>query len=365
MKRAAAIIFFVLFIFPLFGASSFAEELTSTITEGDVPQGAAEFLPEGLFSADASEFLELFTVESVLKTVLSILKSIFPEAMKAFFALLGLLIISAVMAALRESIASHGFGTFLGYVSVLCVASASFVYMEALFAEFEAFIEQTNKFMLAVIPAMSALMLSGGEVSSSMVFGGVLSGVVALLEFLCTSAVLPMLKALLCVYTSAKICGVGDLSAFARLLKNAVTYTLTTMTVIMTCVLTFQSVIAKSADTAAVKGVKFVLGNTVPVVGGALADAVGTVASSLGMIKSTTGVLGAVVLCAIFAVPVLKLIVWKTVFDAVCAVGSAFSLKKESEFFAEMSEITSFLAAIMASIAVFFIIALTAAAFSG
>ncbi len=362
MRRLCAVFAALLLVFPLFGTCAGAEELSPPITESDVPNSAMEYLPNELFEADADSFLELFTAENVCKTVLDILKSVFPEAMEAFLALLGLLIISAVMAALRESVASHGFGAFLEYVSVLCTASAAFVFMEALFAEFEAFIEQINAFMLAVIPAMSALMLSSGEVSSSLVFGGVLSGVVALLEFLCTSAVIPMLKALLCVYISAKICGVGDLSAFAGLLKNVVTYTLTTITVIMTCVLTFQSVIAKSADTAAVKGVKFVLGNTVPIVGGALADAVGTVASSLGMLKSTTGIISAVVLCVIFAVPVLKLLVWKTVFDAIGAVGAALSLKKESEFFANMGEIIAFLAALMASVAVFFIIALTAAA---
>ncbi len=365
MRRLCAFFAAILLAFSFFGVRVGAEELSPPLTEGDVPDEAMEYLPGELFSADADTFLELFTTKNVLKTALDIIKSVFPEAMEAFLALLGLMIISAVLAALRESVVSPGFGAFLEHVSVLCTASASFVFMEALFAEFETFAEQVNTFMLAVIPAMSALMLSAGEVSSSLVFGGVLSGVTALLEFICTSAVLPMLKALLCVYTSAKICGACDLSSFAKLLKNVVTYTLTTMIVIMTCVLTFQSVIAKSADTAAIKGVKFVMGNTIPVVGGALADAVGTVASSLGMLKSTTGVLGAVVLCVIFAVPVLKLIVWKTVFDAASAVGSALSLKKESEFFANMSEIVAFLAGLMASIAVFFIIALTASAVGG
>ncbi len=362
MRRACLALAALLLFLPFFGLRAGADEISPPITESDVPGGAADYLPDELFTANSDSFLELFTAENVFKTVLDILKSVFPEAMEAFLALLGLVIISAVMAALRESVASKGFGAFLEYVSVLCTASASFVFIEALFAEFEAFTEQINTFMLTVIPAMSALMLSSGEVSSSLVFGGVLSGVVALLEFLCTSAVLPLLKALLCVYTSAKVCGFGDLSAFAKLLKNVVTYTLTTIIVIMTCVLTFQSVIAKSADTAAVKGVKFVMGNSIPIVGGALADAVGTVASSLGIVKSTTGVVGAVVLCVIFAVPVLKLIVWKTVFDAIGAVGSALSLNKESEFFANISEIISFLIALMASVAVFFIIALTAAA---
>jgi stage III sporulation protein AE len=129
----------------------------------------------------------------------------------------------------------------------------------------------------------------------------------------------------------------------------------------MSCVLAFQSVIAKSADTAAVKGVKFVLGNSVPVVGGALADAVGTLTSSLGLLKSTVGIVSAAIICLIFALPIIKLLIWKLAFDASSAISSALSLKKESKFFAEMGDIVGFLAAISASVAVFFIIALTAA----
>ena len=151
------------------------------------------------------------------------------------------------------------------------------------------------------------------------------------------------------------------LGGFSVLIKNSVKTVLSFCAVSMGLVLAFQSVIAKSADTAAVKGVKFVLGNAVPIVGGALADAAGTLTTSLGLLKSTVGIASAAVICLIFALPIIKLLLWKLMFDASCAVATAFSLKKESAFFAEMSEIVGFLAAVGASIAIFFIIALTAA----
>jgi stage III sporulation protein AE len=170
-----------------------------------------------------------------------------------------------------------------------------------------------------------------------------------------------MISALLCINTCSKICGGDLLCGFAGLVKSAMKSVLSFCAVGMGLVLAFQSVIAKSADTAAVKGVKFVLGNAVPVIGGALADATGTLTSSLALLKSTVGIAGAAVICVIFALPVIKLLLWKLLFDASCAVSSAFSLKKESAFFAEMSELIGFLAATGASVAIFFIIALTAA----
>jgi len=355
MRKGFLIFIFCIIFLLIFSFTCFAAE------DIEIPEGLEEYISPEIYSADPEKIISTFTLNNAIKTAIDILGKILPEAMEAFLGILGLIIISSVASALRESVASKTFGALWEYVSVLCVATAAFTFVSALFSEFEAFISQINSFMLTVIPVVSALMLSGGEVTSSLVFGTVLSGAVTLLESLCASMVVPILSALLCVYTCAKVCGEADIGAFAKLLKGMLSYVLTFCVAVMGCVLAFQSVIAKSADTAAVKGVKFVLGNAVPVVGGALADAVGTLASSLGLLKSTVGVVSAVVICLLFAIPVLKLLVWKLVFDAAGAISGAFSLKKESSFFGEMSEIIGFLAAISASVAVFFIIALTAA----
>ena len=359
LVRVFALAFFLLLLLATRGFAAGESEALPEI-EIEIPEAAQDYISSDMYSASPEEILSSFTLGNALKTALSVLEKIFPQAMEAFLGVLGLLIISSVMAALRESVASAAFGSLLEYISVLCTASAVFSFISALFAEFEAFILQVNGFMTAVIPVVSALMLSGGEVSASLAFGTVLSGAVTFLEAICTSLVLPMLSALLCVYTCAKICGGAELSGFASLIKNTLASALSFCVVLMGCVLAFQSLIAKSADTAAVKGVKFVLGNAVPVVGGALADAVGTLASSLGLLKSTVGIVSAAVICVLFALPVLKLLVWKLVFDASGAVAAALALKKESAFFGEMSEIVGFLAAVSASVAVFFIIALTA-----
>ena len=363
MKKIWLVILFFLLILllgmPTCTAADEGEFLRKT--EIELPNGLEDFLPPEVYSSSPEEIIASFDFKNVLIAVVSVLEKVFPEVMRAFFGILGLIIVSAIMAALRESIASAAFGSLMEYISVLCVASAVFSSVSGLFAEFEAFITQIVAFMLSVIPAVSALMLAQGQVTGSVVFGAVLSGTVAILETLCASLVLPLLSALLCIYTSAKICGGDMLDGFGSLIKSGVRTVLIFFTVCMSCVLAFQSVIAKSADTAAVKGVKFVLGNSVPVVGGALADAVGTLTSSLGLLKSTVGIVSAAIICLIFALPIIKLLIWKLAFDASSAISSALSLKKESKFFAEMGDIVGFLAAISASVAVFFIIALTAA----
>lgn len=363
MKRKTFfIVFFIVLL--LFSVPVFAEENGAELPQGNVPEEISKYLPDGLLDISTENFSSVFSIKGTLKTLISVFSDIFPEAMAAFMMLFGLVVISSVIHSLKDSVMSEPLSYVLDFVSVLAIASASFIFIKTLFENFSTFLSQVNTFMIAVIPTMSALIAAEGGVSSSLVFGTVLAAVVSVLEIICTSVIFPMTSALLCVSVTSNVCGDIDISGFSKLIKNIITYVLSAVMLVLTCVLTFQSIIAKSADTAAVKGVKFVLGNAIPIVGGALSDAVTTIAGSLGVVKAATGVVSAVVLCVMLSVPVIKLLVWKLAFDALSSVSAAFSLKKEGTFFKDMSEIVGFLAAIMASIAVFFIVALTAVSFS-
>ena len=53
--------------------------------------------------------------------------------------------------------------------------------------------------------------------------------------------------------------------------------------------LAFQTAISSAADSMTVRTVKYAVGQSVPVVGGAISGALGTLATSLGVMKSTLG----------------------------------------------------------------------------
>lgn len=364
MRKKRFLLILVLIFSVVFSFGVFAAEVED-IPDITIPEEITKYMPDGLSEISSENFSSFFTVNSAFETLGKIFSDVFPEAMSAFFMLLGLVIISAVIGALKDSVVSNSLSYVLSFVSILVLASASFMFIKILFENLSNFLEEVNSFMLVVIPSMSALMAAEGGIGSSLVFGTILAAVVSVLEIICTSVLFPMISALLLISVTSNVCGEVDISGFSKLLKNVITYILSAVMLVLTCVLTFQSIIAKSADTAAVKGVKFVLGNAIPIVGGALSDAVTTVAGSLGVVKSTTGVISAIVLCIMLVLPCVKLIVWKLMFSALSAISSAFSLKKEGAFFSDMVEIVGFIIAIVASIGVFFIVAITAVSFPG
>ena len=360
-RLCVCLLLFTLF-FCVDSRAASSEEVS--IGKSSIPDEIMEYLPNDFFDYSAEEFLEVFTFDTGIKTILAIVKDVFPNVISAFLLLVGMCVISSVLSALKESVCSSGLKYVIEFASVLCIASAVFSYIKELFADFSAFSEQVTKFMTVMVPAMSALMLSCGEITASATFGSILAAAVGILEVLCTSLLVPLISALISITVTSSMCCEVDISGFSKLIKNVIVYIMSAAMIVLTSIMTFQTVIAKSADTAAVKGVKFVLGNAIPLIGGALADAMTTVASSIGMIRAATGIGGAIVICVIFALPVVKMILWKLMFDAVGAVSSAFYLDKESKLFSEISQITGFLIAIMASIAMIFIVALTACSFS-
>jgi stage III sporulation protein AE len=336
----------------------------ASIGENSIPHEIMEYLPNDFLDYSTEEFLEVFTFDTGINTLFAIVNDVFPDVLSAFFLLIGMCVISSVLSALKESVCSSSLKYVIEFASVLCISSAVFSYVKELFVDFADFSEQLSSFMTIMVPTMSALMISCGEITASAALGSVLAAAVGLLEVLCTYLLTPLISALICITVTSSVCGEVDISGLSKLIKNIIVYIMSATMIVLTSIMTFQTVIAKSADTAAVKGVKFVLGNAIPLVGGALADAMTTVASSIGMIRAATGIAGAIVICLIFALPVIKMMLWKLMFDAIGAVSSAFYLDKESTLFSEISQITGFLIAIMASIAMLFVVALTACAFS-
>ncbi|MGN1095642.1 MAG: hypothetical protein ACI4QR_04570, partial [Eubacteriales bacterium] len=190
MKNKRYIFLLLIFFIFLFSPVSYAadaEYKEAEISSADIPEEISKYIPQEILDSSAEDFSSVFTLNGAIKTIILIAGDTFPEAMSAFLFLLGLVVISSVIHAFKGAVASESFGYVLEFVSVLCIASATFSFVKLLFEDFSEFISQVNAFMLSVIPSLSALAAAGGEITSSVVFGSVLASVISLLQILCTS----------------------------------------------------------------------------------------------------------------------------------------------------------------------------------
>jgi len=293
------------------------------------------------------------------------LASAVPSATKSLAAVIGLLIISSVLGALREAVYSKTLGDAVEFLSALCVCASAFSMTSAVFSVAEGFINGLSAFLEVLLPIMTAIGVASGSITFAASSAAVVSAAVALLGMVCTSFAFPLLKVCFSISIASAMCGSVNLSGISTAIKKLITYIMSVSGIILVAVLTFQTIITKSADTAAIKGVKFTVGTLIPLVGSALGDAMTTISGSVGVVRATVGVAGAVILCAMVILPTANLLINKVFLDISGGVADLLGLKKEREFLAQMSGVVGFLAAITAFIGVFFIIAVSVIAATG
>ena len=353
MKRAA--IFLV--VLAMLAVPVFAEDDYIETIDNALPEEVRDILPDGFEDSGFSS--EDISPNLFLTFVFRALSSAVPGAAKSLALMIGLLIISSVLGALRGTILSKGLGEAVEFLSVLCVCGAAFSMTGAIFDVAEGFISGIGAFLQVLMPILTVLSASSGNITFSAASGAVVTAAIALLDAVCASAAMPLLKFCFCMSVSTAMCGGIDLRGVSAAIKKLITYILAITGVALSAVLVFQTVITKSADSAAIKGIKFTVGTLIPFVGNAIGEAMTTVSGGIGVVKSAVGVAGAIILCAMVILPVVSLLVHKLFLDLAGGAASLLGLSREKDFLGEMSGIVGFLVAITAFVGTFFVIAVS------
>lgn len=351
MKRAA-VLFAVLTLFSVSCAAGDADYIgdVGAAVPGDVSDLIGG-LPEGGFSS-GDIGIGLF-----LKIVVGAIKGAAPDAAKSFAVLIGLMIISAVIGAFRGTVASKPLGEALEFISVLCVCGAAFSMTSAVFKIAEEFVSGVGVFMQTLIPTLTVLSAAGGNITFATASGVTVSAAMTMLDAVCSSVVWPLLKICFCISVSSAMCGSIDLSGVGAAIKKVITTVLALSGVVLTAVMIFQRIITKSADSAALRGIKFAVGSLIPFVGSAIGEAITTISGSVGVLRATVGISGAIVLCAMVIMPTAGLVIDKLFVDVASGAAALLGLEKEKRFLSEMGGVVGFLVALVAFVGTFFIIA--------
>ena len=351
MKRAAAIIA-VMMLFSVACAAGDAEYMENVGSA--VPNEVSEIIggvPEGGFSS-GDIGIGLF-----LKMIGGAIKGAAPDAAKSFAVLIGLMIISSVIGAFRGTVASKALGEALEFISVLCVCGAAFSMTSAVFRVAEEFISGMSVFLQTLIPTLTILSAAGGNITFATASSVTVSAAMTMLDAVCSSVVLPLLKICFCISVSSAMCGSVDLSGVGAAIKKVITTVLALSGIVLSAVMIFQRIITRSADSAALRGIKFAVGSLIPFVGNAIGEAITTISGSVGVLRATVGISGAIVLCAMVIMPTAGLVIEKLFIDVASGAAALLGLEKERKFLSEMSGVVGFLVATVAFVGTFFIIA--------
>ncbi len=169
------------------------------------------------------------------------------------------------------------------------------------------YVETMSGVMTAMLPVTEACLLSSGHVTQASVSGTALMLYITVTESLMKLVLVPLGGALLALSLALEAFKGVNISAALSALRRVALMLLGLFTVVFSFVLGVQSSLARSADSLAVKTLRFAVGSTVPLVGGAVSEALTSVGASLALVRQTVGGVGIVVILTLSLPPITAL----------------------------------------------------------
>ncbi len=362
----------VLLGFTLPVAATETEALTMppafTDMEEELPPELAELLPDGLFSEDAADSLaaaeRLSDWRYLLDAILSAIGLRLGDATLLLATLCALILLAAILARLRESIGG-GSGEMFGFCIRLVIYTAIVTSTGGMIEVVQGFFTSLNTLTTAMIPAMGALYAMGGNLGEAAASEELLLIFLAVIEYV-SSTVTPPVCALCMSFSLMDAFGVRlTLAPLCEQIKKWYTSLLGLVMFLLSLALAGQSVLTSRADTVGMRGLKYAVGNFLPVVGGGIAGTLNTLSESIRFLRGICGVSGIVLVMLLLAPTLVELLLSRAALRLAATAATLLGCDGEARLLSEMASLYGYLAAAVSICSVLFLLSLTLLVRSG
>ncbi len=310
MKKTAVFVTAVIILLCFSLKASAADDSTRKVYDA-LPDESKELLEAFGITESLSDSFADITAGKALDTLFSLFRDGFSVSLKSAAVCLGLLLVCSLFTSLMPD---GGSLLVMGKsIAVMCMMFSLVSVSGDMFTRCCSSLLVTKDFMLVLIPVFTGIVSFSGNPALAVSFNSVVFGFAQGVSLLFESAVPGLAGVMLAISAASSMNPLMRLEGISRTVSRAVTLFMAFVAGIFVAVLSVRGVIAGAADSVTIRGVRFLVGNAVPVVGSAVGEALNSVAASLGLIKNTVGMLG-IAGVAVINLPVLiSVCVWKTV----------------------------------------------------
>ena len=185
-----------------------------------------------------------------------------------------------------------------------------------LLRQVEALAQSASAFLAASVPVYAGLLLAGGASVTGASYSFLPLAAGNGIPLLVNGFVLPLLRVFLALSLACSVSS-AKLGKLPSSLYGAAKWTLAASVTLYSGLLSIQTALNAQVDAASGKTVKLLASSAIPIVGGALGDAVGAIQSSLLLVKSGVGAFGILAALCLFAPAMIQAGMW----IAVCTLG--------------------------------------------
>lgn len=330
MKKVYVIIFVIILSFGLsLSVSAKSGEIDSYKQEFDfseitknIDSSVIELLEEIGINEISYESIFSVTPQKIFDSLFNVFLGALKEPFTYFLYALGILSVMALFLNLSPS------EEIVSLIGSSCVALMLAVPISALITRAFSVLEALSAFNLGFTGVFTATCsASGGVVGGSAYLG--------LNVFL--NSFLSMLLSLISEPLISCVTTLGFLSCFditllsekvSSLIKKGYVSLLGLLSTVFSGVSAIKTVLGNSADTVTIKGMKFLVGKSLPLVGGVVSESYQSIIASLSLIKNTVGVFGIITVAIIVLPIILELLLWCFSLSSISAIAEAFGVEK-------------------------------------
>ncbi len=186
-------------------------------------------------------------------------------------------------------------------------------------------ISLSSSFVTALIPVLAAIITAGGKPTLALTYNSLSFAAAQVVSALGNQVIRPVIQVLMSLSVISSVSQSADITKIVDFAKKTVVFIMSLFATVFVTMLSLKGMLAASADTVAVRGIRFLIGNMIPVVGGAVSDAYQSIVGTLGLVKNTVGVF-ALAAVAVINLPVIaECVMWTFSLNILALIGDIFS----------------------------------------
>ena len=320
-KLLVIIVVLTAFLFPM---KCYAEEDYGQEEIVDaLPDSVQDYLDENEITPDNSGALSL-TPQSVIEEIWGIFSSEAVKPLKMLCMLIGVILLCAIVESMGDG-AGSSTGAFR-IVGILACSGMMCTYIADSISYAVETLNAAGTFMIAFVPAFAGIIAINGQTTTATVFGSILIIATQVFSQLSVTFLMPLSSSVLGISVAGAVNPDLKIGERAAAVKKAAVWGIGLLMTVFVGLLGMQSFITSSADSVAMKAAKFAVSNSVPIVGGAVSDALSTVKGSLALVKSSMGTFGIIAGVSLVMPALASVICYKLALTIAAAVSDMFGV---------------------------------------
>lgn len=270
------------------------------------------------------------TPQSLFSGIFNLLGDNSGAPLRAAVSCVAVMLLCALFHGMKLSLGDRALGTAIGLVGTLCVCTVLIGPIVSCIQSAAMVIKTAAGFLLACVPVLTAILVAAGQPVSASSYNVLMMAAGNTISLVAAHVLVPLLNIFLAVSIVSAVSPTIRLDGLCELFAKVVKWILGFCMTIFTGLLTLHSIVATSLDSTGTRAARFVISSFVPVVGGAISEALSTINGCVRVLKSGVGAFSLLAGAFLFLPVLLQCLLWLLTLTVCASVGDVFELKEIS-----------------------------------